>query len=86
MRLEWNQTSLLSVLLAEPHRDPDQRARPYTTTDFHPLLDRDDNADDGPDWAALVENHRECTGSYARYPEPENHKCCRTKEVTNAFD
>jgi hypothetical protein len=86
MRLEWNQTSLLSVLLAEPHRNPDQRARPYTTTDFHPLLERDDNADDGPDWALWSK----ITGNAPVHTlDIQNLKITNAAEqsgVTNAFD
>ena len=36
--VEWNQTSLIAVILANANRDADKRPRPYELADFHPFL------------------------------------------------
>jgi hypothetical protein len=34
----WYHTAMVSVLLANPHRDVKKRSRPYEIDDFHPRL------------------------------------------------
>jgi hypothetical protein len=36
-RAAWTQTSSVMALLANCHRDPKQRPRPYEPSDFNPL-------------------------------------------------
>jgi hypothetical protein len=36
-RHDWDQTAELLALLANAHRDPKKRRRPYSSADFHPL-------------------------------------------------
>lgn len=35
-REAWDHTALIVSWLAEPHRDPKKRARPFAPADFHP--------------------------------------------------
>lgn len=39
-RLQWGQTSTLCCLIANANRDPKRKARPFTPSDFNPLVDR----------------------------------------------
>lgn len=51
VRLEWDQTSLLWVPLAEPLRDESEHPEPFTIRDVHPLLHEEAEASDRePDW------------------------------------
>jgi hypothetical protein len=34
---EWERTSLLAMLSANPNRDPDKRSEPYSPLDFNPF-------------------------------------------------
>jgi hypothetical protein len=39
-RETWNHTSALLAQMAEIHRDPKKRARPYDAAEIHPMRDR----------------------------------------------
>jgi hypothetical protein len=38
-RAEWDRTSLLAMIAANPYRDPKVRKKPYTAADFHPFAE-----------------------------------------------
>lgn len=35
-KVQWNHTASILALIANCHRDPKKRPRPFTFTDFHP--------------------------------------------------
>lgn len=37
-RDEWDRTAMLCCLLANIHRDPKRRRKPFSVEDFHPLI------------------------------------------------
>lgn len=37
---EWSHTASLLALIAETHRDPEKRKRPFQPAEFHPLHNR----------------------------------------------
>jgi hypothetical protein len=64
IRLQWDQTSLLWVTLAEPNRDKSEHTKPFSMADVHPLLGAKllrQPADEGPDltqWAHIRANYK----------------------------
>ena len=37
---QWSHTAALMALIANVHRNPKKRSRPYLPADFHPLVER----------------------------------------------
>ena len=37
---QWSHTAALMALIANVHRNPKKRSRPYLPADFHPLIER----------------------------------------------
>jgi hypothetical protein len=47
-RVEWRQTASILAMLANLHRDPKRRSRPYEIDDFDPMRDdREPSIDHG---------------------------------------
>lgn len=41
---QWEQTSLLAAIIANPNRDPDKHPEPYSPLDFNPFANVGDKA------------------------------------------
>jgi len=52
---EWRQTGLITSVIAETHRDPEQRSQPFTPEDFMPRYESAEEQMDWQDQLALVE-------------------------------
>lgn len=44
----WAHTSLIMALLAELHRDPKERTRPFSPADFNPHVDKQEKREKPP--------------------------------------
>jgi len=52
---EWRQTGLIASVIAETHRDADQRSQPFTPEDFMPKYESAEEPMDWQDQLMLVE-------------------------------